>query len=181
MLELVRFYLFSRKGHVRRTRNGTAASIVFFLFAGYAFGAVWIASWAHWDFTPTLAGAPGLLLILGATLVCRLLLPEAIRVHRILEKYQDPIIWESELFRTYDQDVGEALLSDSFGRTKFAVQKLEVAVSVNPKNAQAAHLLSMIKERDRAGSRAPRVAAWIVGGLMIFLIYISMELSGLIR
>jgi len=69
-------------------------------------------------------------------------------MHRVLEKYKDPVLFESELFRVQDREVSEALVSDSFGRTAMAANKLKVAIAVNPKNAQARHLLSMIEERD---------------------------------
>jgi hypothetical protein len=66
----------------------------------------------------------------------------------VLEKYKDPLLFENELFGSYGPDVAEVLLFDSSGRTTQAVNKLKLAISINPKNAQAAHLLSMIEERD---------------------------------
>ncbi|MBX3652141.1 MAG: hypothetical protein KF771_12290 [Burkholderiales bacterium] len=116
--------------------------------AGYGFAALFLGAWAYRGFESIWPALIGLVLIFGSTVICGFLIPRALRIHRILEKYKDPVLFESELFRVQDKDVSEALIYDSFGRTGVAVNKLRVAITVNPKNLQAHHLLNMIKERD---------------------------------
>jgi hypothetical protein len=148
MRELLGFYLFHRNGHVRRSRNGAAASIVFFIIFGYGFGAASLLAWALRGFGDLWALALASALILGATVLAQLLRPRAARVHQVLEKYRDPVIYENDLFTACDQDVSTALLYDAYGKTDLAITKLKVAVEVNPGNRPAQHLLRMIAERD---------------------------------
>ena len=121
---------------------------MFVAMAGYWLGIMFLAAWVYRGFKDGWPALVGLCLILGTTAVGAFLLPRALRVHRVLEKYQDPVLFESELFRVQDKDVAEALVDDSFGRTAMAVTKLRTALSINPQNVQARHLLSMIQERD---------------------------------
>lgn len=148
MLELLRFYVFHKHSTARRSRNRAAASLVYFAIAGYGFGALFLGAWAYRGFESIWPALAGLCVILGGTAICSFLVPRALRIHRVLEKYKDPVLFESELFRVQDKAVSEALVYDSFGRTAMAVNKLKVAIAVNPKNTQARHLLSMIEERD---------------------------------
>jgi len=148
MLELLRFYLFHKNSTVHRSRNKAAASLVFFAIAGCGFGALSLGAWAYRGFESIWPAFVALFLILGGTVTCWFLVPRALRIHRVLEKYKDPVLFESELFRIQDKEVSEALIYDSFGRTGMAVNKLKVAIAINPKNIQARHLLNMIEERD---------------------------------
>jgi energy-coupling factor transporter transmembrane protein EcfT len=148
MRELLRFYLFHKDSTARRSRNSAAASLVFFVIAGCGFTALLLGAWIFRSFEPMWLSLLILFLALGTTAICWLLFPRALRVHRVLEKYKDPVLFKIELFRNQDQDVAEALIFDSFGRTTLAVNKLKVAIALNPRNVQASHLLNMIEERD---------------------------------
>src|SRR5688500_13597106 len=138
MRQLLRFYLFHKNSDAHRRRNGPAARLIFFLISGYGFGLLFLGAWASRGYRDAWPALFALCLFAGATLSCWVLTPPALRVHRVLEKYKDPRLFENELFRTQDQDVAEALILDSFGRTVLAVNKLKFAIAVNPNNVQAA-------------------------------------------
>jgi len=79
MRELLRFYLFHKDSTARRSRNSAAASLVFFVIAGYGFTALLLGAWIFRSFEPMWLSLLILFLALGTTAHGRSRLHAALR------------------------------------------------------------------------------------------------------